>query len=69
MIVLGTTSSHGGGTALTKAERKAVLTQPAATHGLRPRLAAKGALRILVFVAYAAVGWGLLALIWFGLIA
>lgn len=38
------------------------------SHGARAWLSARLPLRLVIFVAYAAAGWGLLALLWFGLL-
>jgi hypothetical protein len=54
---------------MTKAEHKTVVTQPAAVPSQPARAAGRRATRILIFILYAAAGWGLLALLWFGLIA
>jgi hypothetical protein len=52
-----------------EAEQKPAAESRDAVEGEPSRLYARRALRILIFIAYAAAGWGLVALLWFGLIA
>jgi hypothetical protein len=57
------------GAAMIEAEQKPAAESRDAVEGEPSRLYARRALRILIFIAYAAAGWGLVALLWFGLIA
>jgi hypothetical protein len=54
---------------MTKAEHKTAVTQQAVAPLQPARVGGRRATRILTFLLYAAAGWGLLALLWFGLIA
>lgn len=59
------------GATLAKAEQKTAAGGPDAAQRAVPRshVGGRRTLRILIFLLYAAAGWGLLALLWFGLIA
>ena len=53
---------------MTKAEQKTAAGGHDAVRVEEQKAHVRGGLRFLTFVAYAAAGWGLLALLWFGLI-